>query len=127
MQLARNSLALGEAFLETGTDLQADLSDSDSVEKPEQTEAQKHTQSVKPVRLIQRGGDAERERCPGVVPHTIVIRRCDLERISPGPEVGVDSFAPVTDVLPFSIEAAQCGRSLRRGRGGGCRNSRHGN
>src|SRR5215469_12624788 len=107
VEVARDSFALGEAFLQATTYFGADLRHAEIIEPPQQEETSESTQETKPGGLIEGRTDRKAERCPNRIPHPIVVRGRNVKGVFTWTEVCIEHLAAPAGVLPLVVRTLQ--------------------
>ena len=103
VQLARDTRALVDAFVEASLVLTCDLADADAIAGPHQHDGGYRDQRLEPSRLGIRRRNRERERCTGVVPYSAVVAGPHPKRVRAGSQIGIERLSPRADILPLGV------------------------
>src|ERR1700678_903387 len=107
MQLAGDSCAFRESFLELRIQTISHLSHSITIRHPGQTRGGGHAEKEKPFRLVKRGKDIEVERGSLLVPDVIVVTCDHAEAVVARTEIGIKSLSPGSGFLPNCVAALE--------------------
>src|SRR5271163_3759495 len=107
MQVARDSGAFGQAFIETSLHGSSNPAHPQAINRPEQQHADNGTQRAKPDCLIPRRSNLEVQRRSGFIPYSVVIRCDHSKAITSRSKIAVERLAAQSRILPAHVTALE--------------------
>src|SRR5215470_11135442 len=107
VKFTRDSSAFRQTFLKPAAESSRNLTHSQPIDRPHNTDAGNDAKSEKPVGLIPGEGDIEVQNGTCVVPDAVVIAGDDAKCVLARPKIRVKSLAPCSGFLPFRVAALQ--------------------
>src|SRR5215470_8742 len=105
MQVSRDSGSLVDAYFQSHIELSAESLKTQLIKSPRQCEKCSHARDTEPICLEPCGYNGERQRCPSLVPDSVVVACDHPKAIRSRWEVSVEGLTPRSRVLPFLVSA----------------------